>query len=99
MNRKRTSLDYSEEEPVESEGIIGLSQKDDEDSDNDDAPVDEAVYNIEALVEKKCSSYLVKWENFQESQNTLEPSSAIPPSILMVKLFLNIKYSVNIPLI
>ena len=66
---------------------------------NNPAPIKGVVYTIESLVEQKGSTYLVKWENFPESQNTWEPSSVIPPSILKVQLFLNIKYSVNITFI
>ena len=66
---------------------------------NNPAPIKGVVYTIESLVEKKGTNYLVKWENFPESQNTWEPSSAIPSSILKVQLFLNINYSFNIDLI
>ena len=48
-------------------------------------PVEEDVYNIEALMEKKGSKYLVKWENFPEDQNTWEPKSSIPALILKVR--------------
>ena len=51
---------------------------------NDPAPIKGAVYTIESLVERKGSKYLVKWENFPESQNTWEPRMSIPPSILKV---------------
>jgi len=40
------------------------------------------VYNIETLIEKKGSKYLVKWENYPEDQNTWEPRSSIPAFIL-----------------
>ena len=43
------------------------------------------VYNIEALVEKKRSKYLVKWENYPADQNTWEPKSSIPGFILKVR--------------
>merc|ERR1711892_1336055 len=46
------------------------------------APIEEDVYNVEALIEKKGSKYLVKWENFAEDQNTWEPKSSIPDFIL-----------------
>ena len=49
------------------------------------APVEEDVYNVEALMEKKGSKYLVKWENFPEDQNTWEPKSSIPALILKVR--------------
>ena len=47
-------------------------------------PKEEDVYNIEALVEKKGSKYLVKWENYPSEQNTWEPKSSIPEYILSV---------------
>jgi len=43
---------------------------------------EEETYNIEALVKKKGSKYLVKWENFADKYNTWEPISSIPPFIL-----------------
>jgi len=43
---------------------------------------EEDIYNIEALVSKKGTKYLVKWENFPHEQNTWEPRSAIPPFIV-----------------
>ena len=50
--------------------------------------VEEEVYNIEALVKKKGSKYLVKWEDYSEEHNTWEPKAAIPDFILQVnKLF------------
>ena len=53
--------------------------------DSDDAPKeDEAVYNIEALVAKKDGEYLVKWENYPDSENTWEPASCIPDTIIEV---------------
>merc|ERR1712123_106168 len=42
----------------------------------------EEVYNIEALIEKKGSKYLVQWENFKVDQNTWEPRTSIPEFIL-----------------
>ena len=45
---------------------------------------EEDIYTIEALVDKKGSKYLVKWENFPHEQNTWEPKSAIPPFIIKV---------------
>ena len=44
----------------------------------------EDVFNIEALIEKKGSKYLVKWENYTDDQNTWEPRSSIPPFIVKV---------------
>ena len=53
--------------------------------DSDDAPKeDEAVYNIEALIAKKDGEYLVKWENYPDSENTWEPASCIPDTIIEV---------------
>lgn len=46
------------------------------------APVEENVYNVEALMEKKGSKYLVKWENWPADQNTWEPKSSIPAFIV-----------------
>ena len=48
------------------------------------APVEEDVYNVEALMEKKGSKYLVKWENWPADQNTWEPKSSIPAFIVEV---------------
>jgi hypothetical protein len=47
--------------------------------------VDEPVYNIEALVEKKGSPYLVKQENYPDDQNTWEHYCSIPESIVEVR--------------
>ena len=46
--------------------------------------VAEEVYNIETLVKKKGSKYLVKWENYPPDQNTWEPRASIPQFILQV---------------
>ena len=46
--------------------------------------IQEDVYNVEALLEKKGSKYLVKWENYPEDQNSWEPKSSIPDYILKV---------------
>jgi len=43
---------------------------------------EEETYNIESLVKKKGSKYLVKWENFADKYNTWEPISSIPLFIL-----------------
>ena len=48
--------------------------------------VPDDVYNIEALVEKKGSQYLVLWENYPTDQNTWEPRDSIPTFILKVCL-------------
>ena len=48
------------------------------------------VYNIESLVEKKGSIYLVKWENYPEDQNTWESKCSIPDCVREVNnSFLN----------
>ena len=47
---------------------------------------EEETYNIESLVKKKGSKYLVKWENFADKYNTWEPISSIPLFILKVNL-------------
>ena len=44
------------------------------------------VYNIESLVKKQGSKYLVKWENYPADQNTWEPKASIPKFILKVIL-------------
>jgi len=44
--------------------------------------LEEETYNIESLVKKKGSKYLVKWENFDEKFNTWEPTASIPQFIL-----------------
>merc|ERR1719233_880772 len=43
---------------------------------------EEAVYNIEALIAKRDGEYLVKWENYPNSENTWEPGSCIPDTII-----------------
>ena len=42
------------------------------------------VYNIESLMKKNGSKYLVKWENYSDEFNTWEPRTAIPSDILKV---------------
>ena len=44
----------------------------------------EVLYIIESLKERKGSKYLVKWENFPDSENTWEPKSSIPDYIVQV---------------
>ena len=51
---------------------------------NNPAPILDDVYNVEALVEKKGSKYLVKWENYPSDQNTWEPKSSISDFIVKV---------------
>ena len=42
------------------------------------------IFNIESLVKRKGSKYLIKWENFHENQNTWESRSSIPCMVLQV---------------
>ena len=42
----------------------------------------EDQYMIEALVQKKGSKYLVKWQNYPKDQSTWEPKSSIPEDII-----------------
>ena len=70
---ERKVENFSEEDAKDDEGII-------------DAPVDEAVYNVEALIAKKGSTYLVKWENYPDDQNTWEPTCSIPDLIVEVDI-------------
>ena len=44
------------------------------------------VYIIEMLKEKKGDTFLVKWENYPEDENTWEPKSSIPDYIIKVRL-------------
>ena len=53
----------------------------DDEKDTDDEP----VYNIEAILAKAGSTYLVKWENYPDDQNTWEPRSSIPDLVVQVK--------------
>jgi len=46
------------------------------------AQLQKAAQRIESLKEKNGSSYLVKWKNCPESQNSWEPKSSIPSFIL-----------------
>ena len=45
-------------------------------------------YNIESLIEKKGSTFLVKWENYFSDQNTWESRCMIPDQVIQVKRFL-----------
>ena len=57
---------------------------------NDESDSVDDVYNIESLVEKKGSIYLVKWENYPEDQNTWESKCSIPDCVREVNnSFLN----------
>jgi len=42
----------------------------------------EEVYIVEALLEKKGSKFLVKWENYSEDWNSWEPRSGLPSFII-----------------
>ena len=44
------------------------------------------VYIIESLKEKKGNSFLVKWENYSEEENTWEPRTSIPGFVLKVDI-------------
>ena len=46
--------------------------------------LEEDVYDIEALLQRKGSRYLVKWEGYSEDCNSWEPKTSIPN--LKVKL-------------
>jgi len=48
----------------------------------DPEDTEEEMYIIEALLEKKGSKYLVKWENYDDSWNSWEPVAGIPPFIV-----------------
>ena len=43
------------------------------------------MYMIEALLEKKGSQYLVKWEDYDKTHNSWEPESEIPSFITKVR--------------
>ena len=47
----------------------------------------EEVYIVEALLEKKGSKFLVKWENYSEDWNSWEPRSGLPFFIIKVTSF------------
>ena len=66
--------------------ISKIQQKDKTKSMKTTKKVAKDVYNIESLVKKQGSKYLVKWENFPSDQNTWEPKSSIPKFILKVLL-------------
>ena len=44
----------------------------------------EEMFIIESLLQEKGSSFLVKWENYNEDWNSWEPRAGIPPFILQV---------------
>ena len=44
----------------------------------------EEMFIIESLLKKKGSTYLVKWENYNEDWNSWEPRAGIPPFIVQV---------------
>merc|ERR1719206_725893 len=61
---------------------FGKAEEEEEETEVPESPADDAVYNIEALIAKKGSTYLVKWENYADDQNTWEPSYSIPDPIV-----------------
>ena len=61
-----------------------FGKAEEEETEVPESPADDAVYNIEALIAKKGSTYLVKWENYADDQNTWEPSYSIPDPIVEV---------------
>ena len=48
-----------------------------------DTPQEE-MFIVESLLEKKGSSFLVKWENYNEDWNSWEPRAGIPSFIVQV---------------
>ena len=51
--------------------------------------IEEDVYDIEALLQRKGSRYLVKWEGYSEDSNSWEHKNSIPNFILQVKFSLS----------
>jgi hypothetical protein len=49
--------------------------------------IDDEVYNVEALLEKRGYKYLVKWENYPEVYNSWEPRFALPEHIVKVDIY------------
>ena len=47
---------------------------------------EEEEFNIESLLHRKGSKYLVKWEGYGSEYNTWEPKTSIPDLILQVRL-------------
>ena len=47
---------------------------------------DDDEYLIEALLDKKGTSYLVKWKKYPSAYNSWEPSFALPPAVIKVSL-------------
>ena len=70
----------SKEKPIE-KVVNGITEKE-TDTKTPKKKKDKNVYNVEKLLEKKGSKYLVKWEGYPDSDNTWEPSSSIPKHIL-----------------
>ena len=48
--------------------------------------VEEDVFIIELLKEKKGDTFLVKWETFSQDEDSWEPRSSIPEYILKVTI-------------
>merc|ERR1719350_2556703 len=51
---------------------------------NESVATEEKMYIIESLLEKQGSTFLVKWENYNEDWNSWEPRAGIPPFIVQV---------------
>ena len=51
---------------------------------NKPAAMLEEVYIVEALLEKKGSTFLVKWENYDKDWNSWEPRTGLPAFIVKV---------------
>ena len=51
---------------------------------NKPAAMLEEVYIVEALLEKKGSTFLVKWENYDKDWNSWEPKTGLPAFIVKV---------------
>jgi len=68
---KPEEIDIQEQTPKNAKNKSSSKQSDEEE-----------VYNIETLLKKKGSKYLVKWEDYAADHNTWEPKSSIPEFIL-----------------
>jgi hypothetical protein len=54
-------------------------------TDDENDTDDEHVYTIEAILAKKGSTYLVKWENYPNDENSWEPRCSIPDLVIQVQ--------------
>ena len=88
---QRKSLQTIQRNPSEKTGIplvsarfssvtnlLRISEKDEVAAMNDE------IYIIEALLEKRGYKYLVKWENYPEPYNSWEPRFSLPKCIVEV---------------